>query len=111
MGLKMDFTHEQRVANGRKGGLKKQANREEKRTMREILEVFLSQQAGQSDYDCKEAILLRAVQQAISGDARAREFVRDTIGEKPVDKQELTGKDGASLVPSIEITPVTAVEK
>lgn len=86
--LKRNFTHEERVANGRKGGLKYKANLEEKRTMRAILEVFLSKPAGKSEYNCKEAMLLRAVQQAIAGDAKAREFVRDTIGEKPVEKQE-----------------------
>ena len=29
--------------------------------------------------------------QAIDGDAKAREFIRDTIGEKPMDEQKITG--------------------
>lgn len=38
-----------------------------------------------------------------SGDAdriRAFQTIRDTIGEKPTDKQEITGKDGQPLLPS-----------
>lgn len=64
--------------------------RKENRTMREILDYLLSKPAGKSDMSCKEAIMLRSVQQAINGDSRAREFIRDTIGEKPTDKMEVT---------------------
>ena len=63
--------------------------RKENRTMREILEYLLSKPAGDSDMSCKEAILLRSVKQAIDGDSRAREFIRDTIGEKPIEKMEM----------------------
>lgn len=63
--------------------------RKENRTMREILDYLLSKPAGDSDMSCKEAILLRSVKQAIDGDSRAREFIRDTIGEKPVEKMEM----------------------
>ena len=33
------------------------------------------------------------LQKAMKGDAKAFEFIRDTIGEKPKDKQEITGTD------------------
>ena len=74
----------------RKAQKKSVQARKENRTMREILDYLLSKPAGNSDMSCKEAILLRSVKQAIDGDSRAREFIRDTIGEKPADKMEVT---------------------
>lgn len=46
-----------------------------------------------------------------SGDAdriRAFQTIRDTIGEKPTDKQEITGKGGTPLMPSFP-TDITIV--
>lgn len=46
-----------------------------------------------------------------SGDAdriRAFQTIRDTIGEKPTDKQEITGKDGTPLMPSFP-TDITII--
>jgi hypothetical protein len=83
-------TSEEARENGRKGGIASGKARREKRTMAEILNLLLSEKAGTSNMNCKEAIVLRAIQQAIKGDAKARDFVRDTIGEKPTEKTVTT---------------------
>ena len=38
----------------------------------------------------QEAILIAQVQKAMKGDTRAAEYVRDTIGQKPVDSVVMT---------------------
>ena len=76
----------EQVEIARKAGYASGVAKREKRLMREILDELLARKAGNSDMSCKEAILVRAVKQAIDGDSKAREFVRDTIGEKPVEK-------------------------
>ena len=72
----------------RQGAIASTAVRREKRTMREILDEILSRNSGNIEMTCKEAIMLRAVEQAIDGNAKAREFIRDTIGEKPTEKTQ-----------------------
>lgn len=87
IGKKTKFkSGKEQAETARKGGIASGIAKREKRRMSEILDILLSRQAGDSDMNCKEAILLRAIQQAIKGDARAREFIRDTIGEKPTEK-------------------------
>lgn len=88
---------------GRNGGIKSGEARREKRKMCEILEILLSKNAGNSDMSCKEAILVRAIKQAIDGDPRAREFIRDTIGEKPTEKTQSEVMFTQALVEFIEV--------
>lgn len=47
------------------------------------------------------------------GDSKAFEIIRDTVGERPSDKLEMTGKDGESLNMEYKLTPATkeAIEK
>lgn len=61
----------------------------EKRTFRELVSIALSQVVTDKTVGkitAKEAISMKAVVDAIKGDRFAREFCRDTIGEKPVEK-------------------------
>lgn len=89
-GKKTQFKSGRKAAkSGKAGGVASGVAKREKRLMREILDELLSRNAGNSEMTCKEAIMLRTVKQAIDGDAKAREFIRDTIGEKPSDKIEL----------------------
>ena len=39
-----------------------------------------------------QALVLAQVKKAMTGDTRALEFLRDTMGEKPTNKQEITAK-------------------
>lgn len=64
------------------------ATKNKKRTFREEFEIELSavitDGKGQK-VTVKNAITKMAVQKAIKGDLRALEFIRDTIGEKPIE--------------------------
>lgn len=64
----------------------------QKKTMRETLELLLQ---GEVDVEgtptnCQNAILASAVKKAIQGDIKAMEFIRDTIGQKPIDNVNTT---------------------
>ena len=64
----------------------------EKKLLKEELMLLLAQGKTQ------EKISLALIEEAIKGNVKAFEVIRDTIGEKPVNKQEVTGIDGVSVV-------------
>jgi hypothetical protein len=87
---------------GRKGGVASGKARREKKLMRETLDILLSmplKDGNIEDVDdirsfasikgknisVQEAIVIAQIQKAMKGDTRAAEYVRDTIGQKPVD--------------------------
>lgn len=73
-------THEENVANGRKGGIKSGEVKREKKLFREAIEKKLG--------DSLDNIIDAMISKASSGDVNATTFLRDTIGEKPTDKLE-----------------------
>lgn len=87
----------------RQGAIASAAVRKEKRTMREIAEIILSKNVTTSDgvVTRKYAILAKAIDKALEGNLPAAEFIRDTIGEKPTDKQEVTRV--FNIMPSVEV--------
>ena len=87
----------------RKGAIASTAVRREKRTMREIAEIILSKNVTTSDgvVSGKYAVLAKVIDKALKGDLQAAAFIRDTIGEKPTDKQEVTG--AFNIMPSVEV--------
>lgn len=84
----------------RQGAIASTAVRREKRTMREIAEIILSKDVMTSDgvVTGKYAVLAKVIDKALKGDLQAATFIRDTIGEKPSDKQEITGNLGIKKV-------------
>lgn len=93
-------SREEAVKNGRKGGIKSGEVRRARKTLKEEL-LFLLEQG-----DTQEKINIAMIKQAQKGNVKAYAMIRDTIGEKPVEKQEITGKDGAPLVEKVRyITP------
>jgi stress response protein SCP2 len=68
----------------------------------EMRQLFPDIEEG--DIDNKVVLLARQFQKASDGDTKAFEVFRDTAGEKPVIKSELTGKDGAPIDSNILIT-------
>lgn len=76
---------------GKKGGIKSGEARRARKTLKEELLLLLKSGNTQSK------ISLALVQKAINGDIKAFEVIRDTIGEKPTDRQEITGKNGEAL--------------
>ena len=88
--------NEQRLL-AKQGGKKSGIVRLEKRKMREILEILLSQDLKQSGMlkSTKEAIMVQVVKKALSGDLKAVEWIQACIGEKPIEKT-------MSLSPTLE---------
>ena len=100
-------TVEEAREKGRKGGKASGKARRERKTMRETAEYLLNlpQKPGKittfdklkTNKDISDAnltnqdqIILKQIEQARKGNPRAAEFLRDLIGEKPTDKQEIT---------------------
>lgn len=72
--------------NGRKGGIRSGEARREKRRLRELLELALSCPANEDGMSTGEAVTLALVRKALTGDVRAYEVIRDTLGEKPTEQ-------------------------
>lgn len=68
---------------GKKGGVKSGEARREKKLLKESLSVLLETEEGQ------EKICTALFKQAQRGNIKAFEVIRDTIGQKPVDKSEV----------------------
>lgn len=65
---------------GKKGGKASVKARKERKALREELLLLLSKG------DTQERVSLALIKQALDGNTKAFEVIRDTIGEKPVDK-------------------------
>lgn len=68
------------------GGRASGVARREKKSLRQRLELLLAVKAEGADMDTAEAVTVALIEKALSGDVRAYEVIRDTIGEKPTDK-------------------------
>lgn len=78
----------------RKAGKRSAQKRAERKTLREellaLLTVEITSKDGTKTGSTQEAISRAMIQKAMKGDVRAFEIIRDTIGEKPVDKVAVT---------------------
>lgn len=81
---------------GKKGGIASAEARRKKKTIRETLEMMLSGQMPDGSTR-RDAIVVALMEKALSGDVRAFEAIRDSIGEKPVNT--VSGPAGEPLVP------------
>ena len=81
---------------GKKGGNASGEARRKKKTIRETLEMMLSGKMPDGATR-QDAIVVALMEKALSGDVRAFEAIRDSIGEKPVNA--ISGVDGEPLVP------------
>lgn len=77
-----DRTPEERKEIARKGAEATNKLLKERKTLKEELLLLLSQDNFQ------ERISLALLEKATTGDTKAYEVIRDTVGEKPVDKVE-----------------------
>lgn len=100
--------------NGRKGGIASGEAKRAKKTMKEMLDYLLEKEIANSktgeSVTYREAILTSCIKKAIKGDVKAAQFVRDTAGEAPINKTEVTGKDGAPLVQKVFVTENEKIE-
>ena len=91
---------------GRAGGIASGIARREKKKMRETLEILLSMPMKNGKFtdvesirnfaalkgkniSVQDAIMIAQIQKAMKGDTKAAEYVRDTIGQKPVDSVDM----------------------
>ena len=65
---------------GRKGGLASGEARRKRKTLKEELLLMLS------EGETQQSVTIALIEKAMSGDTKAFEVIRDTIGERPVDK-------------------------
>lgn len=99
------MTVEQQRAIQKKGGKASQEKRKQRKTMKENLKLLLECEfsPGQvaditgefynlagGDNSVQQALMIQTLKQAMSGDTKAISFVRDTIGEKPVEESVIT---------------------
>lgn len=68
---------------GKKGGKASVKARQERKTLAEELRLLLSQGNTQ------EKLSIALLEEALQGNTKAYEIIRDTIGEKPTDKVEV----------------------
>lgn len=91
--------------NGKKGVVKTNAIRRNKKAMATVCAEFLALRAVQSadgieklknlginpkQFDMQASAVLKQIEKATKGDLQALIFLRDTAGEKPVDKVDMT---------------------
>lgn len=74
----------------RKGALATAEKKRKRRTLREDLIALLSKKCEDNNETYQDAMISAILAQAINGNVKAATFVRDTIGEKPVEKVENT---------------------
>ena len=97
---------QEQVEIARKGGKASAAKRREKKTMEQSLQILLNLAVSDStltdptDNDVfnkvkgknltvQDKILVEVIKKALKGDLKAIEFLRDTSGQKPIDKKNV----------------------
>ena len=76
---------------GRKGGIKSGETRRRKKTFKELFDIALNMKNKETGEKNDVAITAAMIRKALLGDVKAFETIRDTVGEKPVEKQEISG--------------------
>lgn len=100
-----DQSHEEAVKNGSKGGIASGRARAEKRDLRRALEMLLEKEwidKGGNKATGTELLSAKLFEQAMKGNIRAFETLRDTVGQKPVEKV---------MVADVEPSVIEEVEK
>lgn len=101
---KGELSSEELKKRQRNGGLKSVEVRAERKKMRELLEIALMMTDEETGEKNNTAITAALINKAKSGDTKAYEVIRDTIGEKPVDKvqNDLTLKQALVVWDEVE---------
>lgn len=109
---------EERKAMQRKGGINSGKARRERKAMREQAEMLLSlpikktktkdklKELGikNGDLNNQMALIVSMYHKALSGDVSAASWIRDIVGEKPVDKINVDGALPVVIVGEDELT-------
>lgn len=97
-------TAEEIRRNCSKAGKASGESRRRKKELKECLEILLEKEVVNNDGNTisgAEAMAAKAFQLALKGDMRAWEIVRDTAGQKPVEKVMVSDVD-ASVIEEVE---------
>ena len=93
-------SREKAKKNGRKGGIASGKAKRQKKLLKECLDELLEREwenkQGEKNTGA-EAISLTLFRKALAGDMKAFELVRDTAGQKPVDKVMLAEVDQTTI--------------
>lgn len=84
-----------------RGGVASGEAKRRKKTLREELEIMLEALVKKDDgkeVSLQHELTGAVLQKGLQGDVRAFEVIRDTIGQKPIDKQEISTGDGGFVV-------------
>ena len=82
---KHTFTPEEHSKGGKRSGEVRAARRDLRKALEALLDQEFKSKDGQTMTGA-EAIALKQMERALKGDTRAFEVVRDTAGQKPVEK-------------------------
>lgn len=85
---------------GRKGGLASVESRRKRKTLKEELLLMLS------EGETQQSVTLALIEKAMGGDTKAFEVIRDTIGEKPIDKVMIADVE-PSVIAEVEAMVLT----
>lgn len=89
-------TPKQRRENARKAGIASGKARQRKKELKEIINLLFEKEFKNKDgvvMSGAEAIAMKQMEKALKGDTKAFEVLRDTAGQKPVDKVEQVNID------------------
>ena len=100
-----DQNREEAKKNGRKGGVASGKARREKKSLKELALSLLNNElqndelkarilnifpdAKGEDMQIQTAMVVAQISKALKGDSKAFEVLRDTSGQKPIEKQEI----------------------
>ena len=96
-------TSDEARENGKKGGMKSVESRRRKKLLRECLEELLDteQEVKINGVTLKktnaELLSVTLMKKALKGDVKAFEVLRDTAGEKPIDKAMVADVDQSDI--------------
>lgn len=93
----IQLSHDEAVEYGRRGGKTRGENIKRRKALKELLEIGLQMTDKETGEQNDFVITMAQIEKAKKGDTSAYAIIRDTIGEKPTDKQEITGKNGEPL--------------
>ena len=97
-------SHEEAVENGRKGGIASGEAKRAKKSLREAMQILMDADLMGKDGKTMtgtEAMAAKAFQAALKGDWKAWELVRDTAGQKPVERVMVADVE-ASVIAEVE---------
>ena len=96
MANEQNLTHKLTASDQRKGGKASGKARREKANLKKCLEILLEKETENKSGEKvsgAEALSAKLFQTAMKGDVKAFEVLRDTAGQKPVEKVENTNTD------------------